>query len=352
MPVYDPQAFGQALKQLAEGDDTPYAHISRARHHMEDAELHALAFGLINLMVIKGEYDDSRTFLKDNLVTGSDNMQKVLQGLNRIAANFQNVEQANILVPRDFQMPDVRADNTNVDNYVEGAALYFCKIGLLAMLTQGVSAASAKLAITAGVAVLLWLGYMPDDAAISKAHTNWDKAAEELGEFDANLITITGAFARAWRDDKGQEAFQTWITNFGNEVDECKVAVETGAKSMGSLETTLATQQHTWFLVAVANLIVLAAMEIAGWAFPPSKPAWKVAMEIVGAIFSITTGGWMAYAASTVKALVTTLAPLALTTFVTEKKGTGDDLDENGVDFNEVKLSDEAINTLYTEATA
>lgn len=352
MPVMDPQAFGKALKRLAEGDQTPYAHVSKARLHMEAAEMHALAFGLINLMIVKGDYDDSRKFLADNLTTGSDNMEKVLKGLNRVAANYRNVELANILVPRDFTLPDVRADNSNVDNYVEGATLYFWKIGMLAMFTQGVSAASAKLAVTAGVAALLWLGYMPDDEAISKAHSHWTLAGEELGKFDSQLMSITTDFGRAW-EDKGQEAFQTWITNFANEVDECKVAVETGAKTMSSLETTLATQQHTWFLVAVANLVVLAAMEIAGWAFPPSKPAWKAAMEVVGGIFSITTGSWMGYATAVVKALGTTLAPLVVAQgFVTEKKGTGSDLDENGVDFNEVKLDDAAINTLYTEATS
>jgi coenzyme F420-reducing hydrogenase delta subunit len=352
MTVYDPEAFGQALKKLAEGDDSPYVHIAKAQRLMEAAELHALAFGLICLPIVKGDYDDSREFLVKNLRTGTKNMQDVIAGLNRVAANYNGVEQANMILPEDLKLPEIKVKETNVENYIEGAVLYFWKIGVIAMLVKGINSASAKLAITAGVSVVLWLGFMPDDAALSKAHSQWKAAADELAKFDDELSTKVSNLNRTWSESTAQQTFNTWIDNFAQEVDECRDAIEKGFTTISTLETTLNTQSHTAFVTAIANLVVLAAMEIAGWSFPPSRPAWKAAMEVVGAIFSITTGTWISFAASSVKALIMTILPIALSTFVEEKKGSGSDSESNGVDFKEVALSQDAIDTLVSDATA
>lgn len=347
--VYDPEGFGRALKGFAEGDETPYGHISKAMGHMKAAELHPVAFGIINIPLVSAEYNQSQDFLTGNLEKGAVNMRAVLTGLNRVAANNRGAEQANLLQPDGFEIPDVEVTDSNIDNWLEGIALYQWKIGLLAMLTKTTSAAASRLAITAGVAAGLWLLFLPDDEALQMAHSRWKLAADELEKFDDNLVNEVTAINNTWEGPAAQ-TFNTYIENFKNEVAECLDAIRTGHESISSTHENLNLQQHTAFATAIANLVALAIMEILSWTPPWNRGPMKVAMEVLGAVFSVTTGSLIGYIVATIKGGVTTINTLAEATFVTEKEGDGDDKASNGVDFEEVALSEEDINTLVGDA--
>lgn len=347
--VYNPEMFGKALKQLAEGDKSPYIHIARARKHLEEANLHPLAYGIINIPLVSNEYENSRTFLFDNVDKGTKNLSAVIKGLNKVAANNKGAEQANMILPGDVKIEDIKVEESNVDIVAEAAAMYSLKIGVMAALTGGISATAKWLAITAGAAAAIWALFVPDDAALEKAQAHWKEAGKELQDFDEKLVAIMTDFGDAWRGDAA-EAFKAYIERFKNEVGEVREAVETGEGSIDAVHKSLDMQQHQAFLMAVANLVVLIAMEIASWSFPPSRPAWKVAMNIVGALFSITSGSMVAAMTGALKTVGLAIYGLASATFVTEKKGDGDELDENGVDFEEVALSQEDINTLVSDA--
>lgn len=343
--VYDPEGFGRALKGFAEGDDTPYSHISKAWGHMKAAELHPLAFGIINIPIVRADYNESQDYLSGTLETAAQNMRKVLAGLNRVAANNRGAEQANLLKPEEFDIPEVEVTDTNIDNWLEGTALYFWKIGLLAMLTKETSAAAARLAITAGVAVGLWLLFLPDDRALEMAHSRWKQAQDELDKFDDDLIQKVTAINNTWRGPAA-ETFNTYIENFKNEVAVCAEAIRVGKESIDATHDALNDQQHTAFLTAVANLVCLAVLEILSWTPPWNRGPMKVIMEVLGAVFSVTTGSIIGYITSTIQGGYTTINSFAHAAFVTEK----DDPDAKGPDFEEVALSDDEIDKLVKDA--
>ncbi|REF37487.1 WXG100 family type VII secretion target [Thermasporomyces composti] len=340
MVEFDPEAFGRGLKGLAEGEDSPYICIARAKGLIEAAELHPLAFGLICLPIVKGTYDDSREFLAKNLRTGTENMHAVLAGLNRVAANYRNAEQANLLLPEKVDLPEIKVTATNAKIIFEAAVVYWCKMGLLAMLAQKVSVECARLAVSAGVAAALWLGFMPDDVALSRAHGQWQEAANQLEKFNDDILVKMNALNAAWSGSEAQEAFTRWMDNFREEVEECRDAVAKGADSLKDLYDTLNSECYMAFVATVANLIVLAAMACLSLSCPP---LWKAAMEAVGAVLSINTGTRIAYAAAAIKTVLLAIRGIVGTTFVT-KKEKGDA--GNGVDFEEVALSNEQIEAL------
>jgi len=286
--------------------------------------------------------------LVKNLRTATENMRAVIAGLNRVAANYRNVEQANLLLPENVDLPEIRVGEANVENYVLAAGLYWCKVGLIAMLTKGVSELCARLAFSAGVAVSLWIGFMPDDVALNRAHAQWLEAAKQLDKFDKDLIDKVSALNKTWSQSEAQEVFTRWISKFAEEVDECKAAVVTGADSITSLIGTLNLEARLAWVSAVGNLLVLAAMEVLGWSFPPSRPVWRVLMEIVGAILSINTDNRIAYATAAVKTVLLAIKSVMEVTFVTKKEQ--GKLGGNGIDFEEVALSDEQIDVLVRDA--
>lgn len=346
--VYDPRGFGRALKGFAEGGDTPYSHVSRAWGHMKAAELHPVAFGIINIPIVSAEYNASQDYLTENLEKGAKNMRAVLAGLNRVAANNRGAEQANLLKPGEFEIADVEVTDSNIDNWLQGVALYQWKIGLIAMLTKTTSAAASRLAITAGVAVGLWVLFIPDDEALQTAHSRWKLALDELEAFDDNLIDKSTAIHETW-EGPAAETFKNYIESFKNEVAECREAIRTGHESISSTHEALNLQQWTAFGTAIANLVALAVMEILSWTPPWNRGPMKIAMEVLGAVFSVTTGSMVGFIVATIKGGATTINSFAQATFVTEKKG-GEDEASNGVDFEEVALGEDDINALVEDA--
>lgn len=346
--VFDPEGFGQALKALAEGEDTPYVRIATAMRHVENTSMHPLAFGVIGGAMVKGEYEQSVTYLTEQLDKGAKTMKAVLAGLNRVAANNQGAEQANLIDPKDIKLPEVKATDSNAEKYIEGAALYFWKIGLLSMLTGVVNEKSRTLAPTAGVAVLLWLLYMPDDEAISKAHSHWTHAADELDAFDRDLQQKMKALNDTWKGP-ASDTFVSFMDGFKGEVDECLSAVRDNATVMARIQIVLTIAQHIAFVHAIANLIVLAALEILKMA-PPTRAPATIAQQIVGGILSVTTGGQIAMFGAYIAELGLAIFGMSLMSFVTEKEGEGSETDSNGVDFKEVALSQDDIDRLVSDA--
>ncbi|MGH3486925.1 MAG: hypothetical protein ACRDP8_03255 [Actinopolymorphaceae bacterium] len=145
----------------------------------------------------------------------------------------------------------------------------------------------------------------------------------------------------------GWDAFFTYIGKLRKEVDECKLAVASGATTLQAIHDQLDTQQWQMFGVAVANLVVLIIMEITGWAWPPSKPAMKVAMEVVGVVFSIGVASYLALILGTLYKLYEQVKTLVGASFVTEKESSDAG---NGVDFKEISLGDSEIAQMIQNA--
>lgn len=350
--VYDPEGFGQALKNLAEGEENPYLHLATAKRHMEETAMHPLTFGVLGEMLVKGRYDDSREYYLGNLETALGNLQATVGGLNQVAANNAGAEQANMIDPKRIELPEEKFTGGNLDNWIEGTLLYFWKIGLLSMLTGASNKASAGLARGAGVAATLWLSYLPDDDEINRAHSHWQYAELALNKANTELVSRAQSFEQVWKGP-AKDAFDDYVEKFAAELHECETAIRDGASAMTRVQGSLQIFQHLSLLQALTCLVSLAVLELFSWTPPTNRPAVKAAMELLGVLLSYSTVGIMAMIAFFLKDWAVAGYIINGVPFVSEKQPGGKSdgsTGTNGVDFAEVALSKEDLATLVRDA--
>lgn len=357
MTEVDPEGFSAATKELAEGEGSPYARISRARNHLESAELEGLAFGLACTPIVMGQYNDAQSHLFEQLDTGSENMHAVIGGLNTILRNYGAAEAANVVQPSNVETEAPEQGEVWQRWVLAGETMGMAVAGLPAMkafgsllgmgataaATKAVCVATTKLAIAAGISVAAWATFIPNDPALDQAHAHLEEASDELTTFDDEMVNITDQFARAWEGD-AHDTFSSYLQSLMNEVERCQQAVSGFADALKNIHSSITSQQIHWFAATIGNLVAIIALEVSGNAFPPAKPAAETAKQALGAAFSVLTGSWVAWAVSQVKSTIGMVNNLA-------SIDAKDDSDEK-VDLESVALDQSDIDTMVEQSTS
>ncbi|MGW5358907.1 hypothetical protein [Actinopolymorpha pittospori] len=325
MPVHDPDKFVQAMKKLAEENNSPYRRLLSARGNIGEAELPVIALGLGASFFVKEDYDGARRFFHTELDVAADNLKNVLDGLQIVAKNYHTAEQANILDPDSVKDSAAKIDFSTGD--IKGGAElvatgFLWTLAIRHMFIGTALKGAGQISVAAGISTALWLLCTPLDTELSDAQSKWESAAEHLNQFILSLSDVMPLFAQAWYDSEGADMFTKYMTTLKNEIHEGALLVAGTASTLKSIHNHLVRAQTLWFGYSMAVLILLIWLQATQAAAPPTAGAVKVVIELVGGTLGKAVGSWIGLVGETSRAVLISagLAPFLMQSFTKEKK--------------------------------
>lgn len=339
---YNEEQFLAGLRGFAVGNASPYFKLASAADGVQHTDMVPIALGIAPALFWYPQYSEARKYLDTSLQNGATNMHGMIMGLLSVARNLGSAEEANsisVQTPSDIHAPSPSDVNGMLLEVATSATATFglVPVGFMALIhtfVLGTDMATATMAWTAVAALGVWLLCLPIDPEWSKAMGYWDGILQNLDQFEEALVEPQRKIEAGWQNSEGGAAFGSWLERFGQEVADAKTACGDTKATLQEWIDAINDLEFVLLGSAVLNLVVVIAVEIFGWTFPPvTEPIAKAIESAIGITMTVekvsAMGVWILMSGLAVKAIW----GLHTKSFIEENKPASDG---STIDFDDV----------------